>query len=322
MSALKTWILFFVATILVVNCSNDSSPTKVNLEDKIVVNEKGDSVVIRGKDTITVTQTGDSVIVRGKDTIYVGSNEAPYYSSGVFCWTEGCEKDYAPSSSNSSSTGKSSTSNKSSSSSAKKVSSSSVKISSSSYSEPVVPPTVDKEKLTMKDNRDNAEYKIVLIGSVYWMNSNLKYKTSVGTYCDGTAEIKMEGPGAGGGPGAEQQAEETQTVNACDYYGTFYTYNVAAAACPGGWRLPTMAEAEAALDAQPDKWWSLSGRVKIEGTVEYGNNGKQGYLWLQTSGGKNSLQVQDDGSFESQFLNAEELKRAYNIRCVIESSKI
>ena len=83
-----------------------------------------------------------------------------------------------------------------------------------------------------------------------------------------------------------------------------------------------MAEAEAALDAQPENWWSLSGRFKLENSVEYGNYEKQGYLWIQTGGGKNSLQVQKYGSFESQFLNADELKRAYNIRCVIESSKI
>ena len=317
MSALKTWILFFVAAAFVAACSNDDSPTRPSQGNTIVQDSTGKKVVVdsdgnqRVVDTTYVTEKGETVAISGEDTIYVGSGTVLYYSSGVFCWTEGCEKDFAPASSSSSPAGNSSASTKPSSSSVK-VSSSSAKSSSSSI--PAVPPEVDKANLTLKDKRDNENYTLTLIGNTYWLNENLKYKPTSISYCDATVEIKVgEGPAA-----------QTNKVNVCTQFGAYYNYNVAQAICPTGWRLPTMAEVDAALEAQPEEWWFLGGRFNLEDNPPTWNNGDnhQGYIWIQTSDGKNNLQVQHYGDFEHKYLNTGADKRAYNVRCVIESSKI
>jgi hypothetical protein len=155
---------------------------------------------------------------------------------------------------------------------------------------------------------------MVLIGETYWLNENLKYKPASISYCDATAEIKVgEGPAA-----------QTNKVNVCTQFGAYFNYNVAQTICPTGWRLPTMAEVDAALESQPEEWWVLGGRFNLEDNPPSWNNGEnhQGYIWIQTSDGKNNLQVQHYGDFEHKFLNTGADKRAYNVRCVIESSKI
>ena len=89
----------------------------------------------------------------------------PYFSSGVFCWSEECEKEWA---------GKSSAS-------APK-SSSSMTIDIGMSVEAPVYPTVTETQ--MIDARDQSVYNLVRIGGVHWMNENLKYKPSSGVYCD------------------------------------------------------------------------------------------------------------------------------------------
>jgi hypothetical protein len=177
-------------------------------------------------------------------------------------------------------------------------------------------PTVDKANLTLTDVRDNKTYTLLKVGSVYWTESNLTYKANTGYQCGATAEVETK-------PGPEAEKE---TVNVCDYYGTYYTYEAAKVVCPSGWRLPTKAEAEAALasmDKTPkkelDEWWVLGGRYKQEGSNWlFGNNGSQGYLWIDRSdAGEVVLQIQDYGSFESKFLTTGADGRAYNVRCVM-----
>ena len=329
MSALKTWILFLVVTVFVLACSDDSSPNKVSLSE---LDSSGKKIPADAE--VIVTETGDSIVISGKDTIYLGSNDVPYFKPGVFCWTDECEKEHA---SQSASSKGSSTSSKTSSASGKssgstaKSSSSSAK--SSSSSEPPVPPTVTDTELT--DNRDGNTYKIEKIGDVTWMSENLKYKPSSGYYCDATVEVTVEkegpdggeGPGAGGpgagGPGAQQAEEETITVNVCEYYGMFYSSQTAASsACPYGWRLPTQAEVKSALAEKEGKWWTLGGRFKLEKTVLYEKEGSEGRLWIQTtSDDKNCLQIMKSGdNVTTDYLNADAGERAFNVRCVMDSS--
>lgn len=315
MSALKTWILFFGVAFLLAACSDDSSPNKV-----VVENAEGDGSSENTGDSDKSGEKGSSgssskpssaetiVINGGKDTIYVADAEgSPYYKSGVFCWTEGCEKNFTSASSQggeSSSSGTNS-SNKSSNSSGKSSCSS---VKSSSSSAPPVPPTVTDKDMT--DNRDGKKYKLETVDGVTWMVEGIRYEMASGTYCDATVEVTKEGPGGG-----------TSEVNVCDQYGIYYSYDAAKAVCPSGWRLPTRDEVSAALavtEEKPagelNKWWPMSGRFKLDKSpAEWGNNnGQQGYMWIDDG----VLQVQNYGSFQDTVL-AINTKRAYNVRCVM-----
>lgn len=312
MSALKTWILFFCAAFLLAACSDDSNPHRVPDESG-----DGNSPANNEKSKGSSASTETIVINGGKDTIFVADAEGSlYYSSGIFCWTEGCEKNFTSSSSQKNTKSSSSGTKPSSSSS-----SSSVKSSSSSA--PPVPPTVTDKDMT--DNRDGVKYKIEKIGDVTWMAENLRFKPSSGTYCDATVEVtvKKEGPGGAGGPGAQQAEEETITVNVCDQYGMFYTsLSVATAACPYGWRLPTKDEVLAALEAKPGTWWTLGGRFNLENS-KYEKAGDEGRLWIQTtSDEKNCLQIMKSGEKDvtTDYLYAGANKRAFHARCVMDGS--
>ncbi len=99
------------------------------------------------KDTVTIVQ-------HVKDTS--GNNEElSYYSSGIFCWTEGCEKDFISSSS------------------AESSSSDEIIIAASSAS--VEPPTVNGN--TMVDNRDGKSYQLKNVGGKLWMAQDLAFKS-------------------------------------------------------------------------------------------------------------------------------------------------
>ncbi|MBR3851623.1 MAG: hypothetical protein IKJ76_06245, partial [Fibrobacter sp.] len=108
MSALKTWILFFCAAFLFAACSDGGSPSKVSVEElgDVDSSASGDDGSKPDGSNQTAksgssSKPGDKIVINGgKDTIYVADAEGSlYYSSGVFCWTEGCEKNFAPSSS-------------------------------------------------------------------------------------------------------------------------------------------------------------------------------------------------------------------------------
>lgn len=310
MSALKTWILFFCAAFLLAACSDgaDTSVRVVDLDQSGADSVIGTSVVIDSNGTVFIT---DSVAVTDAEW-------SPYYSSGVFCWSDSCEKSSATSSasvkssasktSSSSAKPKSSSSAKSSSSSVKS-SSSSAKVSSSSVesSSSALPPTVKGKDMT--DNRDGKEYKLETVDGVTWMAEGIRYEMASGTYCDATVEVTKEGPGGG-----------TSEVNVCDQFGIYYSYDAAQGVCPPGWRLPSQDEVSAALAAtekkpagELNKWWPMSGRFKLDKSpAEWGNeNGQQGYMWIDDG----VLQVQNYGSFQDTVL-AINTKRAYNVRCV------
>ena len=113
------------------------------------------------KDTVTIVQ-------HVKDSS--GSAEdLTYYSSGIFCWTEGCEKDFVSSSSVESS------------------SSDEIIIAASSAS--VEPPSVNGN--TMVDNRDGRSYKLQNVGGKLWMAQDLAFKTG-NSMCFDDNEAKCE----------------------------------------------------------------------------------------------------------------------------------
>ena len=309
MSALKTWILFFCAAFLLAACSDGAGTSVRAVEvgqsgaDSVI----GTSVVVDSNGTVFIT---DSVVVTDAEW-------SPYYSSGVFCWSDSCEKSSATSSasvkssasktSSSSAKPKSSSSAKSSSSSVKS-SSSSAKVSSSSVesSSSALPPTVKGKDMT--DNRDGKKYKLETVDGVTWMAEGIRYEMASGTYCDATVEVTKEGPGGG-----------TSEVNVCDQFGIYYSYDAAQGVCPPGWRLPSQDEVSAALavtEEKPagelNKWWPMSGRWKLGSTPAWDNNeNRQGYLWIEDG----VLQVQNFGSFQDTVL-AINTQRAYNVRCV------
>ena len=332
MSALKTWILFFCAAFLFAACSDGGSPSKVSVDELGDVDSSSsddDGSKPEGSNPTaksgSSSKPGDKIVINGgKDTIYVADAEGSlYYSSGVFCWTEGCEKNFAPSSSAATKPASSETNVSGGSSSSKGNSSSSVKQSSSSQAPAVSvdsrAPTVDMTAMKLTDVRNNQTYSLLKIGSVYWMESTLTYKPNTGYQCDATVEIETE-------PGPEATKE---TVNVCDHYGIYYTYSARDVVCPSGWRLPTKDEVDAALASMKEKtrkeldeWWVLGGRFKQEGSKWlFGNNNGQGHLWIQKSSANEvAIRFQDYGSWETpKYVTADDQteKRAYNVRCVM-----
>ena len=333
MSALKTWILFFGVVFLLAACSDDSSPHKVNIEELGDVDSSASGDDGSKPDGSNQTaksgssaKPGDKIVINGgKDTIYVADAEGSlYYSSGVFCWTEGCEKKFAPSSSAANS-GSSATkpSGPSSSSASQPKSSATTKPSSSSQAPAVSvdsrAPTFDREGLKLTDVRNNETYKLQKIGSVYWMTSNLTYKPNTGIQCGATTDVETK-------PGPEAEKE---TVNVCDYYGVYYMYYAKDVICPSGWRLPTKAEVQEALASMDEKlheelkkWWVIGGRFKYENSEwKFGNNNGQGHLWIQRSDANEiAVRFQDYGSWEEPtFVKLDDQTdlRAYNLRCVM-----
>jgi uncharacterized protein (TIGR02145 family) len=84
----------------------------------------------------------------------------PYYSSGIFCFTEGCEDNLSSSSSEESSS-----------------SSSEIIMSSSSQLDAII------EGGVMLDRRDNQTYKIITLNDKIWMAQNIGYETPSGSFC-------------------------------------------------------------------------------------------------------------------------------------------
>ena len=104
-------------------------------------------------DTTTIHQ---QVYVTDSGTLAASS----YVSSGIFCWTEGCEAQFASSSS--------------------AASSSSEKIIIEVSSESSEPPEINGDRMT--DKRDGKSYKLQNVAGKMWMAQDLNYERS-GSMC-------------------------------------------------------------------------------------------------------------------------------------------
>lgn len=94
----------------------------------------------------------------------------PYTSSGLFCWTAGCEVNFPSSSSMATSS-----------------ESDDITITlSSAEAEPAVPPTINGS--TMIDNRDNHSYPLQTVGGKLWMAQDLNYETNASMCFDNKPE--------------------------------------------------------------------------------------------------------------------------------------
>ena len=141
--------------------SSDSSAPGSSASENKTSSESSKPGSSASKDTVTIVQ-------HVKDSS--GSAEdLTYYSSGIFCWTEGCEKDFVSSSSVESS------------------SSDEIIIAASSAS--VEPPSVNGN--TMVDNRDGRSYKLQNVGGKLWMAQDLAFKTG-NSMCFDDNEAKCE----------------------------------------------------------------------------------------------------------------------------------
>lgn len=285
-----TFVSFLGVFSMFLACSSKTSSPEPYIEAE----ETSSSSVSKTKSSAdTVTAPADTVFkdsTVNTDTVihkqvYISSNSDdyvdPYFSSGIFCWAEGCEVNFSSEAESSSSSKKPSSAN-----------SGGITIDTPSED----PPTIEGDVMT--DNRDGQKYNLETLAGKKWMTENLRYKTSSGFYCN--AEI------------------DGDTTNVCETYGTFYIYSAALRACPGGWRLPTKEEAEAVDKVVDHEWWSFSGRFKIEGdNITYGLKEDQGYIWIRADGEFNSWRVEnynDKKVHEPQGGSATE--RAYNVRCV------
>ena len=215
-----------------------------------------------------------------KQDIDLSKIETPNYSSGVFCWSQECETKYAGMTSNPD----------------LQSSSSAISIDIGMSEEAKVPPTISGN--TMTDMRDNQSYKLETVAGVRWMAENLRYKTENGSFCE------------------DQEGNDVCAKNKSVYY----TYGVAQRVCPMGWRLPTADEVTAAAAAQPDSWWVIGGRFKLdeEGKVsEFGLNDGQGYIWIIQNGSNTSWRIKAySGDEVEKAFQSSEGPRAYNVRCV------
>jgi uncharacterized protein (TIGR02145 family) len=90
------------------------------------------------------------------------------------------------------------------------------------------------------DPRDGRRYKTVKIGANWWMEQNLNFETSEGSWC---------------------YAKEKEN---CEVYGRLYAWNTAKIACPVGWKLPT-----------DQNWLELEAKIGIHSS-EYRKMGVRG----------------------------------------------
>lgn len=127
------------------NSSSGTAPSSAS-STKSSASKEGDS-----QDTSVVHQ---QVVITDSGTV----EGSTYISSGVFCWTEGCEAKYASSSS-----------------AAPQSSEGKIVITESSSS--AAPPPV-VEGNTLKDNRNGKSYKLQNAAGKLWMAENLNFETA------------------------------------------------------------------------------------------------------------------------------------------------
>ena len=134
---------------------------------------------------------------------------------------------------------------------------------------------VKKDKNCIEDDRDNATYKTVKIGSQTWMAENANFE-AYGSRC------------------------YRDSASYCEKYGRLYTWAAIKRACPSGWHLPTKAEFETLVEfvgggsVAAKKLKSTSGWPEgANGTDDYSFSAlNAGYLYYDI--GPKILRYRDD----------------------------
>ncbi len=191
-----------------------SSSTKSSSSSSVTTNKSSSSGTV-----VNSSSSSENPPESSSSSVWV---DYPYYSSGVFCFTEGCED------------------NPTSSSSSEEPSSSSVVVIPSSSSVVILSSSSQQDAVieggVMIDKRDEQQYELTSLNGKTWMAQSINYATAAGSFC--------------------YQDNETN----CDVYGRLYTYEAAQSACPGGWHIATRAEFEEAM-AEPTFLWLYAGRM-------------------------------------------------------------
>lgn len=154
-----------------------SSSTWVVLSSSAETDESSSSGVLTGSSSsngaelssssVVVANSSSSVSPVSSSSVWV---DYPYYSSGIFCFTEGCEAAFLSSSSGLT------------------PSSSSVVVipSSSSQGDPIVNGDV------LTDSRDGQQYDIITLNGKRWLLQDLNYKASTGSVCYNGVETNCD----------------------------------------------------------------------------------------------------------------------------------
>jgi uncharacterized protein (TIGR02145 family) len=157
------------------------------------------------------------------------------------------------------------------------------------------------------DSRDGVTYKAQRIGNLNWMSENINYGLMSETWC------------------------YDDNKKNCPVYGRLYTWEMAKAACPAGWRLPTKGEVEAMLQSMGEnEKKAYSELIKISPNFNkfsgirtdkkaFTGFGVYSNYWTSTPGSDNhawSLKVHT--RFKSAKLEESSKDQASSVRCVLE----
>ncbi len=298
------FLTILAAAVFLVGCIDDGESqdtvdpeSSASSSSSLIVLESSSSTKIlssssKDPESSASSKSSSSELVESSSSAY----EDPYFSSGIFCWTEECD---AESSSSSGTPVKVSSSSIASSSS---IPTSSATVSSSSTGTGTI---VTGTKLV--DLRNNEEYALVTTGGHLWMAENLRYSPA-------------------GATGIYAYANDISYVST---YGYLYTYTAAQTACPVGWHLPTREEVTSGI--ADTKTFPLLYAGRMSGS-DFSYIDDMGFMWSSAtfeSTDKDHCSVANCGMIlvqknpnydlnadSLQFFQRDEQAKGFSVRCV------
>ena len=193
---------------------------------------------------------------------------------------------------------------------------------------------------TLKDSRDDKEYRTVTIGALTWMAENLNYKTE-GSYCynDDTKNCSKYGRLYTWATAMDSAASFSSNGEGCGYGEVCAPTYPVRGVCPEGWHIPSYGEWEtlrfAVGSSESDgdnlkskKGWNnnsggsdtygfsvlASGAKTVNGKYFY--EGSNAYFWLSTESLRNSAYYVYFDHGIGAYDNSSEKNYAYSVRCV------
>lgn len=152
---------------------------------------------------------------------------------------------------------------------------------------------------TFTDERDSSVYHIVEIQTLYWLRSNLRYKTEL-----------------------SQSIADSSNIYSC---GEFYLVKESAKICPKDWRLPYEFEVKRLLSLNRKGTINLNDTLQIGlcGRSDNGNHDKQGEqstFWINSEVIKGSVSHWHvfNQEHDIHFHNVVNAERRFPVRCVKE----